>query len=440
MIQTFIILFFFLFLISFFGKEQSKSLLFVKLFIGLILFPPCVAVLNKPLIAPEHCFFLVILGSIFFTDYGNFIDSLKKFPSKGYISVLIGTFILAGIHTEGGLGFGIYVALRAFIDSVAIVFLTFHFGRFADLEYIKKQLSRFVLVCFICCVVEYLLKYNILYKEICLSFPYYNGIFSLSGLVSSSEGWRPRVFFTTVHANTWGAILDCFFWIYAPDVFKKDSQGRSQAIISCLLIFLMILFTGSSTALACVLGTCAFFFFRKLNVYQKLIVIVLVLLLGSTIVYKVEQQFSAARDGSNIDLRTAQLAFTLMEIQKNPWFGEGFHYIGDHIFARDNYGDLLDSSLSYEIGGLESVLFSWWIERGLAFLLAFFIYMLAIFWYFEKRKDTPGALCGQYIALSISMFLILSGEMGGNTCIAFCLIGLFMGLVYDENLHHNSDL
>lgn len=418
---------FFALLVSFLVVRSKAEVFFLKLFIGFILFPPCVALVQQPLIAPEHCLMLVALASCFLWDKEDFVASLRSFPLKIPMLILVGAFVSAGMQMQESVAYGFYIAMRSFIDTVAVIFLTYHFGRSADIDAVKRVLFKFLVICGIFCTVEFLLKYNVIYKAVCLAFPYYSGIFSLKDVVSSSEGWRPRVFFTTAHANTFGALLDCIFWLYAPDVLNQTGRERKHALVPCAIIIYLVLLTGSATAFGCIIVTVGIFLFRKMRPTNKLMIIALCLCVGTAAVVKIVERFSAAREGSNISLRESQMLFTLVEIQNHPWLGYGYHYIGDVIFERDSEGDLVDSSLPAEIGMLESVLFSWWIERGLVFLIAFFGYMIALGLYFERSKARPPAVIGQYIIYSISLFLLLSGEMGGNTYMAFSLIGLCLG-------------
>lgn len=418
---------FFALLGSFLVVRSTAHTSFLKLFIGFIVFPPCVALVQQPLIAPEHCLMFVALLSCLLWDKDDFIASLSAFPLKIPLLILAMSFVSAGMQMNESTGYRLYIAARSFIDTVAVIVLTYHFGRFADMDTVKRIFLKFLIICGIFCTIEYLLKYNVVYKAICNSFPYYSGIFSLKDIASSSEGWRPRVFFTTVHANTFGAILDCVFWLYAPDALNRTGQERKNALIPCIIIMYLVLLTGSATALGCIVVTVGLFLFRRMRPTGKLLVIALALCIGTAVVVKVVSHFSAAREGSNISLRESQLLFTLVEIQEHPWLGYGYHYIGDVIFERDSSGDLIDSSLPAEIGMLESVLFSWWIERGLQFLIVFFGYMVMLGFYFERHRTSPPAVSGQYIIYAISLFLLLSGEMGGNTYMAFSLIGLCLG-------------
>lgn len=353
--------------------------------------------------------------------------------------MLIAVFALAGLQTDTSTSKGLYLAFRSFSDSFFVILLAFHLSRQAKLEEILKGIKIFLTFFFILGILEYLLKQNLIYKWICESFPIYNGIFDLNGIILSTEGWRPRVFITTIHANTLGCLLSLLFWLYFPKIFKTHDAERKNCLLYLGIILLLTVFTGSLTALVSIAASVAIFLMRKLIPSLQLLVLAFAIF-TSGYALNIAVNNLMYREGSSLDMRQNQILYTLLLIKDNPLRGHGFNYINDVVFEKDAYGDRIDTSLGSEIGALESILFSWWIERGLIFLIVFFAYMIALMFYFRKHRRQNMAVEGEYLVLTLSFFLILSGEMGGNTFMGSCLIGLCLGTVFKEQEIDSKEL
>lgn len=110
--------------------------------------------------------------------------------------------------------------------------------------------------------------------------------------------------------------------------------------------------------------------------------------------------------GSTIALRMSQYAYVLMYIEGHEWLGLGKGYWA-HSYAEDPYSVA-------GLFGVESVILSYLLERGIAGLALWAIFYTIIFLYFwrnrKKRKALSGLGCS--ILVLYLVFSIGTGELG----------------------------
>jgi O-antigen ligase len=127
-------------------------------------------------------------------------------------------------------------------------------------------------------------------------------------------------------------------------------------------------------------------------------------------------------EGSSIQMRMSQYASVLIHIEGNEWLGLGKGY-WDYSYAED----------SYSVAGLlgvESVILSYLLERGIVGLASWAIFYTSIFLYFlhnrRKRKALSGLGCS--ILVLYLVFSIGTGELG-SVYPTMLLLGITMKMI-----------
>lgn len=116
-------------------------------------------------------------------------------------------------------------------------------------------------------------------------------------------------------------------------------------------------------------------------------------------------------EGSNLDMRETQYLTTLFYIKDNPLFGRGKDFFNIDLGWKDinENRDLVITDLA----GLEGVVMSLLLERGLAGVLFYFIFYITIFFKFIKYKkyDKETSCVGISIIIAYMFFANSNGEL-----------------------------
>lgn len=116
-------------------------------------------------------------------------------------------------------------------------------------------------------------------------------------------------------------------------------------------------------------------------------------------------------EGSNLDMRETQYLATLFYIKDNPLFGRGKDFFNIDLGWKDinENRDLVITDLA----GLEGVVMSLLLERGLAGVLFYFIFYITIFFKFIKYKkyDKETSCVGISIIIAYMFFANSNGEL-----------------------------
>lgn len=116
-------------------------------------------------------------------------------------------------------------------------------------------------------------------------------------------------------------------------------------------------------------------------------------------------------EGSNLDMRETQYLTTLFYIKDNPLFGRGKDFFNIDLGWKDinENRDLVITDLA----GLEGVVMSLLLERGLVGVLFYFIFYITIFFKFIKYKkyDKETSCVGISIIIAYMFFANSNGEL-----------------------------
>jgi len=126
--------------------------------------------------------------------------------------------------------------------------------------------------------------------------------------------------------------------------------------------------------------------------------------------------------GSSIQLRMTQYAYVLIHIEGNEWLGLGKGYWG-HIYYEDQRS--VEGLL-----GVESVIFSYLLERGIIGIFLWAIFYALIFFYFWRNRKKRKALTGLggSILILYLIFSIGTGELG-SVYPTMLLLGMTMKMI-----------
>jgi len=110
--------------------------------------------------------------------------------------------------------------------------------------------------------------------------------------------------------------------------------------------------------------------------------------------------------GSSLELRMIQFTTVMIHVHPHEIFGQGKGYYGKYLFD--------SGEADRDLYGIESVIFSYILERGFFGLILWFSFYVLIFIYFKKHRQRYRRLTG--LGVSILMLYVLysigTGELG----------------------------
>ena len=399
-----------------------KDLAFVCVFLSLIVFPPCIYFNEKPQISPQHLFLYTFFAISFLKNQSALAEATFKHPLRiplffSFVSLVM-TVVLNG---EGGKG--IYNAIRYFMENYAYLVVAFMGGMaYKNIQFEEKWKNP-IFILFVLGVIEYVLKSNFIFPLICKAFPYYDGYYDLNSAVSAARTYRRRIFITTIHPTVLGSALCCSLMLLACRL-KSLPWKRNMKVLACAAMMLLVVMSGSRTALVCSLIGLVVYGFMKSGIRVRLFAVSAMVFVAMMLAPQVIEKFSVEGEGSSLSLREQQLLFSYMHFMKSPIYGNGVRYTSKYVMERDTYNDRV---VDAEIGGLESVIFFKLIDYGLVGMACYVLLFLVALYYFFRRRHMEYGMAGFLITITFFIFACLSGEIGGNNTFAYMLMGYCMG-------------
>lgn len=397
---------------------------FCALFLGTLLFPSCIWIIDSPKLSPQHILLYTYFLIEITKDYNFFIESIKKFPFKIPILLVIISFICTVYTNNKFDAKEYYVLARYVIELYGYLLASFIIGRKIDVIKTLRQLFPFMFILGVLGIFEGLFNANYPFKYICSAFPYYDGFYDLSSSINASDAWRTRTLLTTTYPTAYGTLLCGIVLVFFPMLKKLDISLRWK--IAFVLIYLANLFlSGSRTGMLCSAIALAFWFTRKWHILIKLFMIFALIVTAYFSIQQVIENFSQETRGSSLQLRQQQLIFSVIQIAEKPLFGNGVGFLTKYIFETDAYGDRIKNE---DILGMESILFPKLINYGFVGLFLYFTLSIWIFIYFFKRRDeSEMAISGAMEIFAMTLFFVLSGNMGNASAYTYLIIGLLTG-------------
>ncbi len=425
--MSIVVLLFFFGLLAYMFLTDTQGR-FLTLVMGTVLFPTTALFIKNPSISPQHIFLYAFFFIEFFKDRETFNKSVFGNLLLIPISISALSYIFTAIYNSGIASKDMYYGIRDVIDGFGYIYAAIICGRKENVYVIAQKLIPFVIVICLFGIAEILLGDNYPYKIVNSAFPYYEGSRDLNSTVSFIEHWRFRSCFTTKHPTAFGTLLMSLFLFYVP-YFKKEGAEHKKIVLVLALLALNLFLCGSRTAMLCVALGVALYIYFKLKPFMKILVAGFVLFASSAILAIFLQNFQTNTEhgGSSLDFRERQLLFSVAAIYNSPILGNGNKYTSHVIFAEDTRAS--DSS-GYDLGGLESIVFSLLIDRGFLGLFSYYLLLLwmliLLFRYREKLHRISG---GFALMASGILFLTLSGTIGNSSSFLFLFTGLQLGYI-----------
>lgn len=416
---------------------KKTEIRFSAFFLGMMIFPSCIWIIDSPKIEPFHLFLFSIFGMEFLFNYNDFKQNLKSFPFIIPILLVSISFVMT-VYTNEGLDLGkYYTMVRNFFDIYGPLIIAYIVGKRLKEDSVLEQIYWPLLILGFLGIIEGLIQENYPFQIICSSFPYYNGFYSLNEPIqASSDIWRSRTLLTTCYPTSFGALLCALIFFYVPQVKEKLSRKKQNLFYA--IYFLNLYFCGCRTAMVLVAVAFLYMFIQQQKIVFKVVSVVLIVFGVVILGHYVIDYFSIEGQGSSLQLRQSQLLFSINAILDKPIFGNGVGYMNDFIFEKDSYGNTI---MEEGIMGLESILFLKIIDYGLFGLCSFLLLCGWIFfWFFKRRNKFPEAESGYLITATTMGLFYLSGNIGNISALSYALIGLLAAEVKNkEELLENEE-
>lgn len=248
---------------------------------------------------------------------------------------------------------------------------------------------------------------------------------SLSNLAGDTfiERSRYRVQAMFYNPFDYGYICMILFFVYL-NAYIRKTIGKLLFISLIICCWFGIIMCAARTVVFCAIcGLIVYFLFSIKSKYSVRFVVFSFLfgvMAYSTIPIvneKVNQVTTIFADregndvaGSNIEMRTIQMATVLSYIDDTPFFGRGVHFFYiDMGWSKGGKDGLKDSRFE----GLEGVYLSYLLERGWIGYLLYLLFWFSILIYFilHMRTCTHYALCGITIWIVFFLFSHMTGEL-----------------------------
>lgn len=402
---------------------------FMALLIGTIFFPCCALFTESPSISGQIVFLYVFLFRAIVFDTIDVKKTVFENPASKFVGFIAVGYVVTTIFNFSAQN--AYYALRDMIDVYGYLIAAMFAMKKMSWQFVAKKLYWVIIFLCVYGLVEAATCTNLIYKYINLSFPGYDGWYNLNGSVCASEGWRMRTIVTTKHPTALGTLLTVLFLFYALSAKEKIISFYKTTLILGLLLA-NVYMSGSRTALFCIGVALLYGYMKNRGILMKFLCVGLLIFSSTYIVAYTVEHFLDNKEGSSIVLRMNQLLFSIDKIKESPIWGNGSNYTAHQI---KDEGVRFDDDDEF-IGGLESVLFVYLIDRGFLGLLTFYAFFIFLFLRLRKSQRFRKESCPETIVIGIVLFLSMSGLIGNNT--AYCM--LFLGiLIRDECNSVNSD-
>ena len=257
------------------------------------------------------------------------------------------------------------------------------------------------------------------------------GDVALGDLYTESDRFRVQSMFT--YAFDYGYICAAILLLHLHGWYRR-LESKREFIIAIVCCSFGVFICGCRTVWmsAALSIACYYMWAFKLNrnVMYGIVALILLVIAYNT-VPAVEEKVNQVTDafvedsetkGSSIQMRIIQYTSVLIRIEGHEWLGLGKGY-WEHIFAEDR------ASVS-DILGVESVILSYLLERGIIGLILWAAFYTIIFLYFWNNRKKRKKLTGLGVSI-LSLYLFFSigtGELG-SVYPTMLLLGIAMKMI-----------
>lgn len=396
--------------VSMFFIDKNKK--YVLLLINYICLTPItipgVPFGNSIFIVPI-CFFISELKN-FTNDYHNLSSYIKKI----LLIMIIATIILQinSPHYNNSTFNTIRLIISELITKYFVIAYAFiSIKNFDEFQKISKGLYYALIILTIFGILNLITHSSILLNS--LGFE--------SSLVDTDR-FRVQALF----ANPFDYGYTCILLLYIITLlYNKRIMTIKKYYISLVCCIFGIVACGSRSVILTAIISYLIYIILAKSFSKKLYILVIATILSIAsynfipgVNEKVNQTLSIFTDssgnkveGSNLDMRETQYLTTLFYIKDNPLFGRGKDFFNIDLGWKDinENRDLVITDLA----GLEGVVMSLLLERGLAGVLFYFIFYITIFFKFIKYKkyDKETSCVGISIIIAYMFFANSNGEL-----------------------------
>lgn len=252
---------------------------------------------------------------------------------------------------------------------------------------------------------------------------YISSMTQISGfpqMMNTSDSERTRIQSLFINPFDYGYIctLLLIFHIYGYRE-KFEKRGKYFVALSCCIFGIFA--CGSRTVVICAIAGSMIYCFLAISL-TKSIRISLLSLLFLLIAYqnipvisdKINETFSifddnSTMEGSTVEGRDMQYAAVWYHIKDNPWLGCGYLYFVQDLGWGKGKGYLVDRDLY----GLEGVIMSYLLERGIIGLIFYFVYYLSLLFFFMRyhSREREASSLGISVLVIYLIFANMTGEL-----------------------------
>lgn len=370
----------------------------------------------------------------------NELNNFKELPIKKIIiSLSILIFILGFMTPHYDLFHKIYEPSLMILIEVFPIFIGYSLiKKQNDIMFFLKVISIIAFISSIYCLIVYFFKinpYDILTSNIRGS-NYSDFLLTLS---NDDRGIRVNGICSTSHL--WGYMCTVFIIIQLH--FIKFRKTKFQILILILCFAGLILSKSRSSLIATLLGIITIIYFQKSKKY-KISITTIGIILFFTLIYfnfidisfitDIFREDGGHAGGSNLSLRERQLDTALSYFYEHPLWGSGLGYFHLIILKSVYY----DSQL---MGGFESDLFIWLIERGIIYIILSIILIFKTAHYIIKKNKYGSIALTLGISLWVSYwFNAFATGSSSKTEYAFLLIGICLKISQIINKNESNNI
>lgn len=262
----------------------------------------------------------------------------------------------------------------------------------------------------------------------------------LGGKFTNSERFRVQAMFFSPFDYGYICILLLLLQLWG---YVKKLVSKQQFYISVVCSIFGVLFCGCRTnILCCAIGLIVFVYYAysmKQWIRYAMMGFFLCIIAYSTVPViqeKVDQTMTAfdtnsQYSGSSIDMRILQYTAVLYHIRGHEWFGRGLGFFNIDM----GWGDgQLSTLVDKDLWGLEGVVMSYLLERGVIGLLLYFAFYIILLYFFYRHRfvDRQTVAFGLSILFAYLAFANMTGELD-SVYPTLLLIGCCIKLIYQKS-------
>ena len=259
----------------------------------------------------------------------------------------------------------------------------------------------------------------------------------LGGKFTNSERFRVQAMFFSPFDYGYICILLLLLQLWG---YVKKLVSKQQFYISVVCSIFGVLFCGCRTnILCCVIGVIVFVYYAysmKQWIRYAMMGFFLCVIAYSTVPIiqeKVDQtmtvfDINSQTSGSSIDMRLLQYTAVLYHIRNHELFGRGLGFFNiDMGWGESQAASLVDKDLY----GLEGVVMSYLLERGIIGLLLYLAFYATILYFLYRHRvtDKQTSAFGLSLVFAYLAFANMTGELG-SVFPTLLLLGCCIKLMY----------